>query len=416
MLADTDDAVARIKRGSKTARQLPQRQQFRPGNMMALVFPGLAHIHQTDRIAALNGSLHFFRGNFTNVRLSHGGDCTLKKPGRNTDNDGERTQIPLLKGNTHAMTANQTAIQIQNFSKEYPMPRQKEKRVAVDSLTLDVPTGGLFGFLGPNGAGKTTTIKMLLGFIAPTAGEAWLFGRPVSEVSARQTVGYLPEQPYFPKFLSALEVVQAHAGLSGLSGKRAKSQIEACLRQVGMWDNRHMILSKCSKGMTQRVGLASALVGDPQLLIMDEPSSGLDPVGRKELRELLVTLKNEGKTIFLSSHLLSEMESVCDRVAVMAHGRLVACGTPQEITQASSDVRVQIEQAQNGQGYDEVLAQQVEDWGGAVESSVSGTCLRVPAAVVYKVMGLLESRRARLVAVSPQRETLEDAFLRLVGG
>jgi ABC-2 type transport system ATP-binding protein len=334
----------------------------------------------------------------------------------------ERTQIPLLKGNTHAMTANQTAIQIQpaiqiqNFSKEYPVPRQKEKRVAVNNLTLDVPAGGLFGFLGPNGAGKTTTIKMLLGFIAPTAGEAWLFGRPVREVSARQTIGYLPEQPYFPKFLSALEVVQAHAGLSGLSGKRAKAQTEACLRQVGMWDNRHMILSKCSKGMTQRVGLASALVGDPQLLIMDEPSSGLDPVGRKELRELLVTLKNEGKTIFLSSHLLSEMESVCDRVAVMAHGRLVACGTPQEITQASSDVRVQIEQAQNNLGYDEVLAQQVEDWGGVVEPSGVGTCLRVPAAAVYKVMALLESRRARLVAVSPQRETLEDAFLRLVGG
>ena len=308
----------------------------------------------------------------------------------------------------------QAAIQIQNFSKEYPVPRQKEKRVAVDALTLDVSAGGLFGFLGPNGAGKTTTIKMLLGFLPPTSGEAWLFGTPVSDVSARQNVGYLPEQPYFPKFLSALEVVQAHAGLSGLSGKQAKSQTERCLRQVGMWDGRHMILSKCSKGMTQRVGLASALVGDPDLLIMDEPSSGLDPVGRKELRELLVALKNEGKTIFLSSHLLSEMEPVCDRVGVMAHGKLVACGTPAEITQVCADVRVQIEPAIGE--YDEVLAQQVEDWGGAMEPSTAGACLRVPAGAVYKVMGLLESRRARLVAVSPQRETLEDAFLRLVGG
>ncbi len=309
-----------------------------------------------------------------------------------------------------------TAIQIQNFTKEYPVPRQKEKRVAVDSLTLEVPAGGLFGFLGPNGAGKTTTIKMLLGFIAPTSGEAWLFGKPAGEAASRQTVGYLPEQPYFPKFLSAIEVVQAHAGLSGLSGRRAKSQIEACLRQVGMWENRHMILSKCSKGMTQRVGLASALVGDPDLLIMDEPSSGLDPVGRRELRELLSALKNEGKTIFLSSHLLSEMESVCDRVGVMARGKLVACGAPQEITQACSEVRVQIEQTQNSQGYDEVLAHQVEHLGGVVEPSGTGACLRVPASAVYKVMGLLESRRARLVAVSPQRETLEDAFLRLVGG
>ena len=312
-------------------------------------------------------------------------------------------------------SASQTsAIQIQNFTKVYPVPRQKEKRVAVNDLTLDVPAGGLFGFLGPNGAGKTTTIKMLLGFIPPTSGDAQLFGRPVSEVAARQTVGYLPEQPYFPKFLSALEVVRAHAGLSGLSGTGAKAQVEGCLRQVGMWENRHMILAKCSKGMTQRVGLASALVGDPELLIMDEPSSGLDPVGRKELRELLVTLKEEGKTIFLSSHLLSEMESVCDRVGVMARGTLVACGTPQEITRVCDEVRVQIEQTER----DEILTHQIEDWGGVVEQSGNGSAasLRVPASAVYKVMGLLESRRARLVAVSPQRETLEDAFLRLVGG
>ena len=307
-----------------------------------------------------------------------------------------------------------SAIQIQNFTKEYPVPRQKEKRIAVSDLTLDVPEGGLFGFLGPNGAGKTTTIKMLLGFIPATTGDAWLFNRPVSDVAARQKVGYLPEQPYFPKFLSALEVVRAHAGLSGLSGRRAKDQVEDCLRMVGMWENRHMVLAKCSKGMTQRVGLASALVGDPDLLIMDEPSSGLDPVGRKELRELLVTLRGEGKTIFLSSHLLSEMESVCDRVGVMARGRLVACGTPQEITRVCDDVRVQIEQTER----DEVLTHQVEDWGGVVEQSGIGgaASLRVPAAAIYKVMGLLESRRVRLVAVSPQRETLEDAFLRLVGG
>lgn len=311
------------------------------------------------------------------------------------------------------MTISGSAIQIQNFTKEYPVPRQKAKRIAVSNLTLDVPAGGLFGFLGPNGAGKTTTIKMLLGFLPPTAGEAWLFDRHVSEVAARRRVGYLPEQPYFPKFLSAVEVVRAHAGLSGLTGKGAQSSIERCLRQVGMWDNRHMILSKCSKGMTQRVGLASALVGDPDLLILDEPSSGLDPLGRRELRELLVTLQGEGKTIFLSSHLLSEMESVCDRVAVMAHGTLVACGTPHEITQVCDDVRVRIEQPER----DEILAHQVEDWGGAVEPSQSGsTVLRVPAAAVYKVMSLLEQRRVRLIAVSPQRETLEDAFLRLVSG
>lgn len=310
-----------------------------------------------------------------------------------------------------------TAIRIQNFTKHYPLPRQKEKRVAVDDLTLGVPQGSLFGFLGPNGAGKTTTIKMLLGFIPPTTGEAWLFDKSVGDDGARRRVGYLPEQPYFPKFLSALEVVRAHAGLSGLSGRRAQERVEGCLRQVGMWENRHMVLAKCSKGMTQRVGLASALVGDPDLLIMDEPSSGLDPVGRKELRALLTTLKNEGKTIFLSSHLLSEMESVCDRVGVMARGRLVACGAPQEITQERDEVRVQIEQGEHDEALNEALKAQVEDWGGTVETTgENGASLRVPSALVYRVLGLLERRRARLVAVTPQRETLEDAFLRLVGG
>ncbi len=307
----------------------------------------------------------------------------------------------------------ESAIHIQHLTKEYAVPRQKQKRVAVNDLCLEVPSGALFGFLGPNGAGKTTTIKMLLGFLPPTRGEAWLFDRPVWDDEARQRIGYLPEQPYFPKFLSALEVVRAHAGLSGLGGAKARDRADDCLKTVSMYENRHMPLSKCSKGMVQRVGLASALVGDPQLLIMDEPSSGLDPVGRKELRALLSQLKSEGKTIFLSSHLLSEMESVCDRVGVVAKGKLVACGTPAEITQTREEVTVQIEAAER----DEVLAQEVQTLGGQVEAlgDTGRTNLRVPSALVYRVLHLLEARRVNLIAVQPQRETLEDAFLRLVG-
>lgn len=305
-----------------------------------------------------------------------------------------------------------TAIHIQNFTKTYPVPRQREKRVAVNDLTLSVPQGALFGFLGPNGAGKTTTIKMLLGFLPPTQGGAWLFGVPVAQDMARRRVGYLPEQPYFPKFLSALEVVRAHAGLSGLTGLRARDRVEACLRQVGMWESRYLPLTKCSKGMTQRVGLASALVGDPELLIMDEPSSGLDPLGRKELRELLTMLRNEGKTIFLSSHLLSEMEGVCDQVGVLARGKLVAYGSPSEITQSRDEVAVQIAQPER----DEVLAREVAAWGGRVEAQEGDQArVLVPSERIYGLLGLLERRQAKLIAVSPQRETLEDAFLRLVG-
>jgi ABC-2 type transport system ATP-binding protein len=305
----------------------------------------------------------------------------------------------------------ETAIHIQSFTKEYPLPRQKEKRVAVDDLTLDVPTGSLFGFLGPNGAGKTTTIKMLLGFIPPTRGGAWLFGIPVADDAARRRIGYLPEQPYFPKFLSAQEVVRAHAGLSGLSGARSRERAEACLRQVGMWESRHMVLSKCSKGMTQRVGLASALVGEPELLIMDEPSSGLDPVGRKELRSLLTALRGEGKTIFLSSHLLSEMESVCDQVGVLSQGKLVAYGAPADITRTRNEVAVQIAQPER----DEALAQEVIEWGGRIEEAENDqTQVLVPSERIYGLLSLLEKRKAKLVAVAPRRESLEEAFLRLV--
>ena len=308
------------------------------------------------------------------------------------------------------MTLN--AIEIEHFTKEYSVPRQKAKRVAVSDLSLAVPRGALFGFLGPNGAGKTTTIKMLLGFLPPTRGGAWIFGQSVNDDTARARVGYLPEQPYFPKFLSAQEVVRAHAGLAGLSGAKARERADTCLHMVNMADSRHMTLAKCSKGMQQRVGLASALVGDPDLLIMDEPSSGLDPVGRKELREMLTRLKNEGKTIFLSSHLLSEMEHVCDRVAVLSRGTLVACGTPAEITQTRDQVGVQIEHAER----EDVLARDIAALGGSLVAGEAGrSSVLVPADLVYKTLGLLEQRRVKLVAVSPQRETLEDAFLRLVG-
>ena len=304
------------------------------------------------------------------------------------------------------------AIQIQNVTKTYPIPREKRLRTAVDRLTLSVEAGTLFGFLGPNGAGKTTTIKMLLGFIAPTSGGAWLFDRPISDDQARRRVGYLPEQPYFPKFLTAQEVVRVHAGLSGLTGSKARERVDACLRQVEMSDHHTLPLSKCSKGMVQRVGLASALVGDPDLLIMDEPSSGLDPVGRKDLRRLLVSLKNEGKTIFLSSHLLQEMEPVCDRIGVLAHGSLVACGAPSEITQSRDEVLVQISQ----QIQDTGLVSEVIQMGGTTETLADQqqANFRIPSGMVYRLLHLLDQRHAKLISVLPQRETLEDAFLRLV--
>jgi ABC-2 type transport system ATP-binding protein len=306
-----------------------------------------------------------------------------------------------------------TALETQKLTKHYPVPKQKAKRIAVDNLDLSVSCGEIFGFLGPNGAGKTTTIKMLLGFTRPTSGTASLFGHPIDDDSARAFVGYVPEQPYFPKFLTVQEVVRAHASLSGVPFAQMKQRTEASLNSVRMYEHRYTPLSKLSKGMTQRVGLATALIGDPKLLILDEPSSGLDPVGRKELRDLLQELKDEGKTIFLSSHLLSEMESMCDRVGILSQGKLVACGKPAEIVQSHDEVAVNIEMKTQ----DRALKEQVAEWGGRIVKSAEPNVQRVfvPSAQIYRLVNLLEQRCLSMISVTPQRETLEDAFLRLVG-
>jgi len=304
------------------------------------------------------------------------------------------------------------AIETRDLTKHYPVPRQKQPRIAVNSLTLAVPMGSIFGFLGPNGAGKTTTIKMLLGFANPTAGEAWIFGQSTLDNDCRAAVGYVPEQPYFPKFLTSQEVVQTHGALAGLSGADVRRRSAECLQQVEMSDHASTPLSKLSKGMTQRIALASALVGDPKLLILDEPSSGLDPLGRKFLRDLLQKLRSEGKTIFLSSHLLSEMESVCDNVAVLTKGKLVASGRPADIVEARDTVTVEVEATEP----DEALKSRVGQWGGQLEVDANGAPCRilVPSDRVYGVIEMLKEHSARLVSVIPQRESLEDAFVRLV--
>ncbi|HEY3328397.1 MAG TPA: ABC transporter ATP-binding protein [Capsulimonadaceae bacterium] len=305
-----------------------------------------------------------------------------------------------------------TAIETSGLTKHYPIPRQKTKRIAVNHLTLTVPEGSIYGFLGPNGAGKTTTIKMLLGFTEPTEGEAWIFGTSTLDNDARAVVGYVPEQPYFHRFLTAQEVVRTHGALAGLTSAETRKRSDECLTQVEMIDHASTPLSKLSKGMVQRIALASALVGDPKLLILDEPSSGLDPLGRKFLRDLLMQLRSEGKTIFVSSHLLTEMESVCDTVGVLAKGVLVATGSPTDIVQVRDTVAVEIAAT----APDKALADRVAEWGGQLELDDAGVPIRVivPTDRVYGVLDIIREHNARLVSVNPQRESLEDAFVRLV--
>lgn len=307
---------------------------------------------------------------------------------------------------------NEDAIIIEGFTKQYMNSLDKTVKTAVDDLTLSVKKGSLFGFLGPNGAGKTTTIKMLLGFISATKGNAWLFKDPVCDDSARKSVGYLPEHPYFHKFLTAQEVVNIHAELAGLYGSRKRDAVENAMKITGMIDYRKLQLTKCSKGMVQRVGLASALVGKPDLLILDEPSSGLDPIARRDLRNLLSDLHLQGITIFLSSHLLSEMEYLCDTVAIMCKGHLVAQGTPDQIIKTREEVAVQIEQKER----DNILAEQVELLGCKYQTNDNGLATVItPSTLVYNVIKVLEKHKATLLSVTQNRETLEDAFLRLVG-
>jgi ABC-2 type transport system ATP-binding protein len=204
-------------------------------------------------------------------------------------------------------------------------------KVALNRLDLEVSTGEVFGFLGPNGAGKTTTMNVLLGFVQPTSGSASLFGIDVRQPIARQRIGYLPEMTYYYKFLTAEELLRFYAKIFGLPRTEAEKRIDETLKLVELDSARKRLIKTYSKGMQQRVGLAQALINNPDLLILDEPTSGLDPLGRMKVRDIIQRLKNEGKTVFFSSHEMGEVETVCDRVAIVSNGDLKAAGSVQEI-------------------------------------------------------------------------------------
>ncbi len=224
-------------------------------------------------------------------------------------------------------------LQTQKLRVEYRTRELRQPvKVALAGLDLEVRAGEIFGFLGPNGAGKTTTMNVLLGFIPPTSGAASLFGIDVRQPIARQRIGYLPEMTYYYKFLSAEELLRFYAKIFGLARAEADRRIDQLLKLVELESARKRPIKSYSKGMQQRVGLAQALINNPDLLILDEPTSGLDPLGRMKVREIIQRLKNEGKTVFFSSHELGEVESICDRVAIVHQGDLKAVGTVAEIS------------------------------------------------------------------------------------
>ena len=225
----------------------------------------------------------------------------------------------------------ESVVEIKKLRVEYKVRGGKGTKLAVNDLSLSVRAGEVFGFLGPNGAGKTTTMNVLLGFVSPSGGAAYLFGVDVREPIARQRIGYLPEMTYYYKFLTAEELLRFYARIFKIPSSEAETRILNLLKLVELEDARKRPIKSYSKGMQQRVGLAQALINNPDLLILDEPTSGLDPIGRMKVREIIQRLKNEGKTIFFSSHELGEVETVCDRVAIISNGQLQVEGSVSEL-------------------------------------------------------------------------------------
>ena len=223
------------------------------------------------------------------------------------------------------------AVKTVNLTKRYKRGFRSKPVVALKGLNLEVIEGEIFGLLGPNGAGKTTLFKILMGFIRPSSGEAWIFDRKVSDPNSRRDVGFLPENLRLYGHLTAEEFLKLHAELIGMPKKEARRRIEELLELVGLREAASARLGRFSKGMAQRIGIAQALMSDPKLVLLDEPMSGLDPIGRRGMRNLILRLKSEGRTVIYSSHILPDVESICDRVAILSKGELLGVGRPDEV-------------------------------------------------------------------------------------
>lgn len=228
------------------------------------------------------------------------------------------------------------AVEIQDIHKSFPGHWGRGGVYAVKGVSLSIPQGGVYGLIGPNGSGKSTIMKALVGLLAPDAGTCRVFGKPATAVGNRSEIGFLPENPYFYKFLTGAETVRFYGRLCGLRGAELKSRTQELLELVGLTDAAHRRLGGYSKGMLQRVGLAQALVQRPRLLVLDEPTAGVDPIGSRAIRDIILNLKEQGMTVFLCSHLLEQVQEICDRVGILYRGVMIAEGTMEELTRDNS--------------------------------------------------------------------------------
>jgi ABC-2 type transport system ATP-binding protein len=305
--------------------------------------------------------------------------------------------------------AGDVVLQVDKLAKTFRKPFSGKKVNAVKGVSFQVNRGQIFGFLGPNGAGKTTTIKMLTGLIRPTSGRATLLGHEVPSPEAMGRVGFLPENPYVYPYLTPREFVSLCGRLNGMSGRKLEERVEQVIARVGIPEAIDRAVRALSKGMLQRVGLAAALVHDPEMLLLDEPMSGLDPVGRKDVRDLIVEERNAGRTVFFSSHILTDVEMLCDHVCILRKGEVVVAGEIRELLKNESRrnevmlakvpgaLRVELDR----------LASKVEEakgdaWAGELEGDDA----------LREALSKALAAGARVEAVTPKRETLEDIFVR----
>jgi ABC-2 type transport system ATP-binding protein len=305
------------------------------------------------------------------------------------------------------------AIRIEGLTKDFAVGFwRKRPRRALDGLTLEIATGEVFGFLGPNGAGKTTTLKLLMQLLFPTSGRMEILGRPPGDLELRRRIGFLPEEPYFYDYLTAEELLTYFASLFRLSGPERRARVARLLDEAGIGGERRLALRKLSKGMIQRVGIAQALVNDPEVVFLDEPMSGLDPLGRRDMRALVLRLRDRGCTVFFSSHILSDAEALCGRVGILARGRLLAEGRIAQLLEG------------NVRGWELIVA----GVGAAVlrplapqATSITSldearhTLVLPSSAAPEPLIAELIAAGARIVSLTPLHQTLEEFFVERVG-
>ena len=276
------------------------------------------------------------------------------------------------------------AVQIEGITKTFPVPLRRQRVMAVKNLSFSVQPGEVYGLLGPNGCGKSTTLKILLGLVTPNSGRALIFGKDSREYRSRRDVGFLPENPYFYKFLTAAETLAFYGKICGLSGKTLATRIDELIELVGLGDARDRRVGGFSKGMLQRIGLAQALIQDPGLVVLDEPTAGVDPAGSHQIRDLILDLKKRGKTVLLTSHLLEQVQEICDRVGIMARGEMIREGSLDDLVRVKNQTEFVIENA--------------------------------PPELAAQIQNLVAQSPARLVATRQPERSLESVFLELTAG